>query len=688
MARRLGPLPASLNLILLPFALLLAILVACGSSGDSGPGFEDPDASSGEGGTVPPGPTLFGDGGDKAVQTLTIDPPQATIAVDSGAAVTQQFKLIAHFADGTTGTVSEALPWSATNVQVGTISPTGLYTSTGALGGVIAIGASYKGQKATAQLTVKLHVVENPGAIDPGSQGTLKGAVNPDPTVVWAYPYDGTVFPRGLASPLMQWNNGGADDLYYVHITSASFELESFTKVPPPSRYAFAAGTWDKFVGSTSGATTLQVARLATGVATVIAKHTWTIAPASMRGTIYYWANNLGRVMRIKPGAAVPDDFSAAYITGPGGCTMTCHTVSADGSTIVSGGDVFGGSYDLLQNKIIHDVGGAPGDATKRSWASPAVSPNGKYLVQNSSPLPGPPGAADGLWSTADGSRVASSGLDGVHLGMPNFSPDGTKLAYVGIAGSTSGVVNSLNVFDFTLATPKAGATLELVPQGAGDPIGWPTVSPDAKWVLYQRGGIDTRGTAGDFFMASTATANQEVRLARLDGDGYPFAAPNGRDLHFNFEPTFAPVPSGGYFWVVFTSRRTYGNTLTGAPNSDASGYLGTKQLWVAAIDLAPTAGKDPSHPPFLLPGQDQASINMRGFWALDPCKGDGAGCATGTECCGGFCDGTGPDGGLVCKSAGTCAADGDHCDQTQDCCNVANGSTCINHVCAEPTPR
>ena len=356
---------------------------------------------------------------------------------------------------------------------------------------------------------------------------------------------------------------------------------------------------------------------------------------------------------------------------------MTCHTVSADGSTIVSGGDTLGGSYDLLTNKPIFDLGGAPGSAQKRAWSNPALSPNGKYLVENSSAIPGPPGAMDGLWNTKDGTRIAASGLDGVHLGMPSFSPDATKLAYIGMTGASA---NALNVFAFNQTTAKVGASTLLVNQGAGLPIAWPSMTPDAKWAIYHRGPLDTRDGNADLFFASTVTPNAEVRLAKLNGDGYPFAA-GSRDLSLNYEPTFAPVPSGGYFWVVFTSRRTYGNQNVGAKEV-------VKELWVAAIDLNPVIGADPSHPPFLLPGQDESSINMRGFWALDPCKGDGAGCASGTECCGGFCDGTATDGGLVCKSAGTCSQDGDHCDQTSDCCNASSGSTCINHVCAEPGPK
>jgi hypothetical protein len=672
---------SSFGSVALAAALGLAVAFAagaCGSNSDNG--FNDNTTDDGGVANETGNSLGGGEGGiDKPVTSLTVDPPTASLLSDNGAAVTQQFKAIAHFSDGTSANVASGVTWTASNPQVGGIGG-GLFTATGSVGGAVLVTATYKAKKGTADLNVKLHVTDNPNNVDAATMAALKGASTKDGTIQWAYPYDGTVFPRGLNAPLLQWNNGLAADVYYVHVKSAGFELDSFTTVPPPSRYAFTGTNWQKFVDSSSGAATLEVSRFSAGVATKVTTLSWKIAPASMRGTIYYWANAQGRVMRIKPGATAPDDFSAGTFGAlpASSCTMTCHTVSADGSTLVSGGDTLGGSYDLLNNKPIYNTGGNAGDATKRKWSNAALSPNGKYIVENgNTAVPGPPGAEDGMYNTADGTRVAGSGLDGLRLGSPSFSADGTKLAYTALAGATTG---SLNVFDFDLKNAKVGANTQLVAQGGGQAIQWPSVSPDAKWVVYHRGALDTRGGQGDLFLASAVTPNQEIRLSKVDGDGYPFAAGN-RDLAYNYEPTFAPVPSGGYFWVVFTSRRTYGNTSVGAPAA-------TKQLWVAAIDLNPTPGVDPSHPAFLLPGQDTAQINMRGFWALDPCKGDGKGCGSGTECCGGFCDGSGPDGGLVCASKGVCGQDGDHCDVAADCCNAASGTTCINHTCAQSGPK
>ena len=254
--------------------------------------------------------------------------------------------------------------------------------------------------------------------------------------------------------------------------------------------------------------------------------------------------------------------------------------------------------------------------------------------------------------------------------------------------------------------------------------IAWPTVSPDGRWALYARMSwadptmnhnlTSYPPMASDLYMADLQNPGNEVRLGALDGDGYQFAA-GTRDLSLNFEPTMAPVAAGGYFWVVFLSRRTYGNMLTGDRTTE-------KQLWVAAINQNPTPGENPSGPPmdpshaaFRLPGQDIASLNLRGYWALDPCKGNGQGCSSGTECCGGYCamgasgDDAGVDAsatmadagadasadassmptGMVCVSqVNGCSQDGDHCNQSSDCCGAATGETCINHVCSVPTPE
>jgi hypothetical protein len=620
--------------------------------------------------------------------------------IKDGAIVTQKLSAIAHRQDGTTGDITSSVTWSTSSPHVGTVDAKGLYTPSGQLGGAVTITATLKQpQGATltgkATLTVKLHLDTDVANASPQVQTALKAATDPDPTITWAYPYDGTVFPRGLGGPTLMWNGGQATDIYYIHVVSSTFEIESFVTAPPPAAFPFADADWQKLTGSTLGQTKLTVARWDGTKATALVHHTWTVAAAEMRGTIYYWANNKGRVMRIKPGAVTPDDFSAGTFEGlPGAaCTMTCHTVSADGSTLVSGGDTLGGSYDLKLNKPRFDTGGTPGSLQKREWNYGALTPNGKYMVGNGFPVvPAaiPPGPA-ALVDTSTGKAVPNSGLDGVALGEPAFAPTGTLLAYLDFPTTLLpgvgipipiGSPSALRVFDFDMNALKATNARTLVEKGTGDTIANPSVAPDAKWIIYHRGAVDTRFGPGDLYLASTQTSGQEIRLAALDGDKYPFAA-GARDLHLNFEPTFAPVPSGGYFWVVFTSRRTYGNQLIGDRTT-------TKQLCVAAIDQAPNGSADPSHPPFLLPGQDLTSLNMRGYWALDPCKGDGQGCQSGTECCGGYCDGSsGGGGGMVCGSAQqSCAQDGDHCDKTSDCCSASAGVTCIAHVCAEPTPQ
>jgi hypothetical protein len=636
-----------------------------GSGGSTGDGL---GGGIGLGGSVNHGP----------VESISISPSTATLNVTSGSTAAQAFQVTAHYMDNTSGP-ADGVTWSATGLAIGSIDGGGTFTANGMQGGDVQVTATVAGLSASAALTVTVQLVSNPGGVDPASVSLLQAASTPDPTVVLAYPYDGMNYPRGVGEPPLMWNNGAATDTIYVHLVSNGFELQSF-QANVAGRYDFDPTIWSAFAQSSSGAAKLTVARLAAGAtsATVVASQTWTIAPGAMRGTIYYWAINTGRVMRIKPGATAPDDFIGASVTCP-----ACHTVSANGSHLVmnegSWPDETSISYNLGTNA--NDYSGLYTTGGASQWALAGVSADGSTLVQNFAQLRGAIGVQTGAFDSVSGAQLPSTGLEGTQLFMPAFSADGKLLVYVTSSGD-------LHAWDWDPTAKKASNDRLIIAAGSNSAtkvINAPTVSPDHQWVIYQRSNANgSLGNNGNLYMASVATPGTEVALDQLNGANYPFAA-GARDQNLSFEPTFAPVAAGGYFWVVFHSRRTFGNALTG-PAYVAEGN-GVKQLWVAAIDQAPTLGKDPSHPAFWLPGQDLTTLNMRGYWALPPCEADGMGCTSGTDCCGGFCDSAGDSGTPVCKSSSSngCSSDGDHCDTAADCCNATD--VCINNVCSTAPP-
>ena len=125
---------------------------------------------------------------------------------------------------------------------------------------------------------------------------------------------------------------------------------------------------------------------------------------------------------------------------------------------------------------------------------------------------------------------------------------------------------------------------------------------------------------------------------------------------------------------MAFFSERPYGNTFNGT----------NRQIWLAAIDGAPKAGVDPSHPAIYITGQNQTSTNERPQFTVNPCKPLGQSCENGYDCCDGYC--RAEDGGLTCQKKGNdCSQQGDACKADADCCN---GLTCIGGFCATPPPK
>jgi hypothetical protein len=255
---------------------------------------------------------------------------------------------------------------------------------------------------------------------------------------------------------------------------------------------------------------------------------------------------------------------------------------------------------------------------------------------------------------------------------------------------------------------PYAFTNLRQIYHDASRIPGWPSFTADGNFVIFQSTiSPSTGGSALNTYMGGTAElmiadARQTAqmppqRLCTLNGfssdcsTSYLPVVPNHpNDTIFNYEPTVNPLGTGGYYWVVFTTRRAYGNVAQGDPYESNSyspiDHPITKKLWVAAIDQNPTSGTDPSHPAFYLPGQELNAGDMRVFWVVNPCQPDGTSCTSGDECCNGFCRQSSDAGALVCATVATgCANEFEKCVTAADCCGASQGYQCLNGYCAQP---
>jgi hypothetical protein len=306
------------------------------------------------------------------------------------------------------------------------------------------------------------------------------------------------------------------------------------------------------------------------------------------------------------------------------------------------------------------------------------------------------------LYDTKTGQSIAASGWDGTitNAGTTAFSPDGTKMAFV---HEDKDGGHTLSMMSFAKSTHTFSNLVDLTT----DPnyVGWPAFTPDGNFVVYQAGPLSQYeqmamavtgqpfpsqfetdyGAQADLYIVNVQT-KATTRLDALDGYSNGSSYLPAKDPDLNFAPTILPEAVGGYFWVVFTSHRSYGNLLgSKASDSQGAGMDDVGKLWVAAIDLPtsggefPTApGGDPSHPAFYLDGQELSADNLRGFWVLPPCMANGSTCATGDQCCGGYCE------MAACTATPpSCSNEFDLCTTAADCCMTTN--LCINGRCAQP---
>lgn len=726
--------------------------------------------------------------------------------------------------------------WSVDRGELATISQEGVLTPSGAMGGFVTVRAGLNDHVVERRVQIRLFAVQNGPSASQSSQVAPTGApsaltvgggiggvggeglgqaiadtalsallaAGPTHSGTEAgfkllYPYEGTLFPRGLLAPLLMWSWDENDaDAVRIELSTASGNYSwsgtfgrpaiidelsrPFIRHPIPQD-AWAAATesaGDGLADGTSDPLLLSLTIAHGGVVYGPLTRTLAVAPGRLSGTVYYNSYGTGLVTNFAHTRnGEPNDFGAAVLgiragdTGPSlvsgydssdhsGC-RACHTVSAQGTNLlVQGGEDERSSWwnDLVGGEAELGQGDPDEGLPNMAWAG--LSPDGALALTNSVDLSRHNDTVHGAfpWSTLLDMTVeppqalaASGWPEQLRAALPNFSPDGRSVAFAYLGRGDGALEDSffdplppdgskLVVMDFDRGTlafsnPRVVATgtvndaAEYRPHGAG----FPSLAPGGHRVLFMDE-VRGAGATNETYIATRDGARGELWWASTQSEvGHALNYANGRDHHgvsylpkalashgldddvlvlengttspipqgsgwddttLNYEPTVNPVATGGYAWLVFTSRRMYGNLATQNPwlsdprHYDFKSYdhVTTKKLWVAAIRLDASADEDPSFPAFYLPGQELVAGNARGFWVLDPCRDDGVSCESGDQCCGGFCQTNGPEGALVCSDRTTtanCSAEQERCAAAADCC--APSSQCINGFCARPAP-
>jgi hypothetical protein len=563
---------------------------------------------------------------------------------------------------------------------------------------------------------------ECPGPLTSAMFAALQSASANSAALKWLYPYDGTVFPGGLAGPVLQWSQTGAPDGVYIHLHSDRFDFKGCYKGSGATNLPLDDVTWATAFAQTGGKTdplTVELSTIRGGSASGMITERWIFARGSLAGDVYYntygsklvpgQTNQNGAVMRIDHGKAQAFLYTTNGVTPFGPC-ISCHSLSASGSILAAqqhfypGSDPLNGkgsmSFDLTRTPNPNPMTPTASDI-KDDWGLSAVYPDGTLLLTSGEPgntaaTPIFPGAAGNntamigpkaatMYNTSTGSPISFTGLTTPYAMMPMFSTDGKSIVYTETPAFDAGAEgHTLIVMDFDVGSKVFSNPRRIFHDDTKFP-GWPFFTPDGKEVIFSLGNTNNFASelapAGDIVFAAQLYVTDVASglTHRLDGasgydsKGAEFLPFPGRDENLDFYPTVAPIAAGGYFWAYFTSRRSYGNLYPGK-NGMGAKDVGTKAIWASAIDIDAPAGTDPSHPAFYFPGQELGSGNIRAFAVLAPCKANGADCETGLDCCDGSCTMG------KCGIPNTCAGTNDRCTATVKCCNAAD--QCLGGYC------
>lgn len=640
-----------------------------GGSLDAGdPTFQEIDGSNGEGGS----------GAAQNLESLRIEPENATIEVNAGQSATQAFRVFGKLKGATTEVdiTERSVFYTPAGYLVGRFPANGgpLFTTLRPQaagdppqrGGVVTIEAKAANSDGTISTATTLLHVKLVGAL-PAPSGPLATPpipANPGslfanaPTAPYApqlvYPNDGVMLPPNLRRLEVHFGRGNAaNKLFEVSFVSAQAEIRYYTRCAS-STDAFDEdacvleldeATYAYVAESNRGAGPLKLRVRGTDeVGHVGQSSEFTVEFAENRvdGAVYYWtATSPSRIIRFDFGGTQtePEAFlqPSDLPSGDGQC-IGCHALSRDGKRMFAGvGNSSVGRLVYINdlatprsNPAWLDVNGGTNTAPSNTnrVLTGSFSPDGAQFVAVApvNDADSPPERLH-FHSGTTGLRTSSLDLDFTPA-SPDWSPDGSMIALTKIGGTNATTIEFYGgSISLIKKSGNAFTKTETVvaPKATNRNRYNPVFAPDSSFLLFSESQCDQEKACNGYAdpTARTVAAKPEadatlVPLARASARGVNDGSnTNLMDTFPKMTPFKTDHRGKKLFWFTVGSQRRAGLRKF-FPNPSAVGDPATQQLlWMFAIDPEKIlAGEDGSYPGFFLPFQDLKTSNHMAQWA------------------------------------------------------------------------
>jgi hypothetical protein len=446
--------------------------------------------------------------------------------------------------------------WSIDQYSIAQVSSSGLLTLAVPIAGPITVSAYAGTLTASVVCNVTVNVVDTSSAPTGYSNTQFPTATGAVDNLAVLYPYPGTVFPLGLPSPLIQWqnNNSPATTASAVKVSlrfpTTGTPLFSWSEIvpelqtaPTPTlagqpRATIPQAVWQAFQqtvihnsGALGGDATFVIQRYVGGVLYAEVPTTIHFANGQLKGNIFYnsygtnLVKNFGSTLGGQPfGAATlqvaANGTSPTVVVGYNDATLSgagcrvCHNAAAGGTLLLSnsyltqgnsgsGSEATTFTYNatLSTPSLIQGSESLVGGYGVNTFTYAALSPDGTYLYSSSAPASSNPASA--LFTSA-GVSITSNAPSALHAATPAFSPDAAHVAFNFYSGSASplsslsGDGKSLAMMDFV--PPKTFSNFRVLSTPTSLYSVWPTfLPPGQNGVVYQNevtaNGRDWAGT-------------------------------------------------------------------------------------------------------------------------------------------------------------------------------------------------